>query len=114
MFFSDSGSVAVEVAIKMAIQYWQAQARPEKCRLLSLRRAYHGDTFAAMSTCDPVTGMHSLFEDNLTRQFFADAPHCRFNDPWDPNDIQSLRQLVQSHHDRLAAIILDPVVQGAG
>ncbi|MEX0739378.1 MAG: adenosylmethionine--8-amino-7-oxononanoate transaminase [Pseudohongiella sp.] len=114
VFFSDSGSVAVEIAIKMAIQYWQARGRPGKCRLLSLRRAYHGDTFAAMSTCDPVTGMHSLFENNLTRQFFADAPRCRFNEPWDGADIVSLRRLVHEHHQCLAAIILEPVVQGAG
>lgn len=114
VFFSDSGSVAVEVAIKMAIQYWQAQSKPEKCRLLSLRRAYHGDTFAAMSTCDPVTGMHSLFENSLTRQFFADAPRCRFHEPWDDSDISSLRELVSTHHQHLAAVILEPVVQGAG
>jgi adenosylmethionine-8-amino-7-oxononanoate aminotransferase len=114
VFFSDSGSVAVEVAIKMAIQFWQAQGKPEKCRLLSLRRAYHGDTFAAMSACDPVTGMHSLFENNLARQFFADAPQCRFDEPWDDNDIQSLRDLVSANHECLAAVILEPVVQGAG
>lgn len=114
VFFSDSGSVAVEVAIKMAIQYWQAQGQPDKYRLLSLRRAYHGDTFAAMSTCDPVTGMHSLFANNLTRQYFADAPRCRFHEPWDGNDLDSLRELVHQHHQSLAAIILEPVVQGAG
>lgn len=114
VFFSDSGSVAVEVAIKMAIQYWRAEGKPGKCRLLSLRRAYHGDTFAAMSTCDPVTGMHSLFENNLTRQFFADAPRCRFHEPWDDSDIMSLHKLVSTHHESLAAVILEPVVQGAG
>lgn len=114
VFFSDSGSVAVEVAIKMAIQYWQAQDKPDKCRLLSLRRAYHGDTFAAMSTCDPVTGMHSLFGNSLTRQFFAEAPRCRFNESWDNSDLNSLRELVHVNHDCLAAVILEPVVQGAG
>ncbi|OFE14109.1 adenosylmethionine--8-amino-7-oxononanoate transaminase [Pseudohongiella acticola] len=114
VFFSDSGSVAVEVAIKMAIQFWQAQGKPQKCRLLSLRRAYHGDTFAAMSTCDPVTGMHSLFENNLTRQFFADAPRSRFHEPWDDTDISSLRAIVSTHHESIAAVILEPVVQGAG
>jgi adenosylmethionine---8-amino-7-oxononanoate aminotransferase len=114
VFFSDSGSVAVEVAIKMAIQFWQAGGKPQKCRLLSLRRAYHGDTFAAMSTCDPVTGMHSLFENNLTRQFFADAPRSRFHEPWDDTDISSLRAIVSTHHESIAAVILEPVVQGAG
>lgn len=114
VFFSDSGSVAVEVAIKMALQYWHARGNPEKNRILSLRRAYHGDTFAAMSTCDPVTGMHSLFANTLNKQLFADAPQCRFGEPWDKADVQSLRRLVTEHHQELAALILEPVVQGAG
>lgn len=114
VFFSDSGSVAVEVAIKMAIQYWQARGLARKSRLVSLRRAYHGDTFAAMSVCDPVTGMHSLFEQTLTQQYFADAPRCRFDDNWDPQDISSLQQLLGDHHQRIAAVILEPIVQGAG
>ncbi len=114
IFYSDSGSVAVEVAIKMAIQYWQARGKPQKCRLLSLRRGYHGDTFAAMSVCDPVTGMHSLFEGVLTRQYFADAPRCAFADPWDPQDIAGLHQTLQDSHQHIAAVILEPVVQGAG
>jgi adenosylmethionine-8-amino-7-oxononanoate aminotransferase len=114
IFYSDSGSVAVEVAMKMAIQYWQAQGRAEKSRLLALRRAYHGDTFAAMSVCDPVTGMHGMFEKVLSRQLFAEAPACAFDAPWDPADIDSFRSLISEHHAEIAAVILEPIVQGAG
>ena len=87
VFFCDSGSVSVEVAIKMAIQYWQARRRPGKRRLLALRGGYHGDTFAAMSVCDPVTGMHHLFKGVLPKQLFAPRPRCRFGSPWEPSDI---------------------------
>ncbi|MDO8907713.1 MAG: adenosylmethionine--8-amino-7-oxononanoate transaminase [Pseudohongiella sp.] len=114
VFFCDSGSVAVEAAIKMAIQYWTAQGNGEKSRLLSLRRGYHGDTFAAMAVCDPVTGMHSLFDRVLAKQLFADAPAVRFDAPWNPDDISSIQQLITEHHKELAAVILEPVVQGAG
>jgi adenosylmethionine---8-amino-7-oxononanoate aminotransferase len=114
IFFCDSGSVAVEAAIKMAIQYWAARGNGQKSRLLSLRRGYHGDTFAAMAVCDPVTGMHSLFDRVLTKQVFADAPGVRFDAQWDPDDINNLRQLMAEHHKELAAVILEPVVQGAG
>jgi adenosylmethionine-8-amino-7-oxononanoate aminotransferase len=114
VFFSDSGSVAVEVAIKMAIQYWGARQQPEKHRLLSLRCGYHGDTFAAMSVCDPVTGMHSLFSKVLPKQLFADAPQCRFDQAWDENDIASMKQLLADNHASIAAVILEPIVQGAG
>ncbi|MDO8273409.1 MAG: adenosylmethionine--8-amino-7-oxononanoate transaminase [Gammaproteobacteria bacterium] len=114
VFFSDSGSVAVEVAMKMAVQYWQALGQGRKSRMLTLRRGYHGDTFAAMSVCDPITGMHGLFGDTLQQQFFADAPTCRFAEPWNPADIDSLRQQLQQHSDSIAAVILEPVVQGAG
>ena len=114
IFLCDSGSVAVEAAIKMAIQYWQAAGRPAKHRLLSLRQAYHGDTFAAMSVCDPVTGMHSLFNEVLTKQLFAQAPGCAYHQPWDPASVDSIRALIEEHHDDLAAVILEPIVQGAG
>ncbi len=114
VFFCDSGSVAVEAAIKMAIQYWAALGRNSKCRLLSLRRAYHGDTFGAMSVCDPVNGMHALFARVLNQQLFAEAPRCAFGAPWDPDELSGMRALMAAHHHELAAVIVEPVVQGAG
>jgi adenosylmethionine---8-amino-7-oxononanoate aminotransferase len=114
VFFADSGSVAVEVALKMALQYWQAQHKPEKKTILGLRNGYHGDTFAAMSVCDPITGMHHLFSNVLMQQRFAEAPQCGFNEPWDDRYIDDFRQQIASHHHELAAVILEPIVQGAG
>lgn len=114
VFLCDSGSVSVEVAIKMAIQYWQARGRPDKCRMLSLHNGYHGDTFGAMAVCDPVNGMHELFAQVLPQHLFAPAPPCRFNEPCTEADIAPLRHLVEQHHHELAALIVEPIVQGAG
>lgn len=114
VFLCDSGSVSVEVAIKMAIQYWQARGQPGRQRVLALRGGYHGDTFAAMSACDPDTGMHHLFKGVLAEQIFAPRPSCRFGDAWDPDDIVGFARLIEAHRDELAAVILEPVVQGAG
>jgi len=114
LFFCDSGSVSVEVAIKMALQFWQAVGRPRKTRLLTVRGGYHGDTFAAMSVCDPVTGMHHLFKDMLPKQFFAERPACRFDASFDSACLDDFRRLIVEHEGEIAAVILEPVVQGAG
>lgn len=113
VFISDSGSVAVEVAMKMAVQYFSAQGL-NKSRFLTVRRGYHGDTFATMSVCDPDTGMHHLFNDALTKQLFADAPTIKFDEPWNSQDIASLRQQLAQNHQQIAAVILEPIVQATG
>ncbi len=114
VFLCDSGSISVEVAIKMAVQYWQSRGQPGKHRMLSLRNGYHGDTFGAMAVCDPVTGMHELFSGILPQHLFAPAPQCGFEQPWDENEGAALEQLLAEHHTSLAALILEPIVQGAG
>jgi adenosylmethionine-8-amino-7-oxononanoate aminotransferase len=114
VFLSDSGSVSVEVAIKMALQYWHARGEPGRHRLLTIGSGYHGDTFAAMSVCDPVSGMHHLFSGILPRQLFAPAPACRFGEPCGDEDIADFERLIADHREELAAVILEPIVQGAG
>ena len=114
VFFADSGSVAVEVAIKMAIQYWFANGQPRRSRLLTIRGGYHGDTFGAMAVCDPVTGMHERFRSLLPQHFFADRPECRFGEPCVDGDIDSVASILAEHSEEIAALILEPIVQGAG
>lgn len=114
VFFCDSGSVAVEVAIKMALQYWRGQGDQRRTRLLTVRGGYHGDTFAAMSVCDPDTGMHGLWRGMLAEQLFAERPRCRWDDAWDPGALDDVARLLDAHRAEVAAVILEPVVQGAG
>jgi len=102
VFFADSGSVSVEVAMKMALQYWQAQGHAKKTKFLALKHAYHGDTFGAMSVCDPVSGMHHVFSDVLPQHCFSDVT------------IEAFEKNIKAHHADLAAVIVEPIVQGAG
>lgn len=113
VFLADSGSVAVEVAIKMALQYWQARGEPRR-KLLALRQSYHGDTFGAMSVCDPDNSMHSLYQGYLTPHRFVDALQRRFGETWHEGDDAPLVALFAAHHRTLATVILEPIVQGAG
>ncbi|EJD6508665.1 adenosylmethionine--8-amino-7-oxononanoate transaminase [Providencia alcalifaciens] len=113
IFLADSGSVAVEVALKMALQYWQAKGEKRQ-RILTLRHGYHGDTFGAMAVCDPDNSMHGLYKGYLPPHVFVEAPQCGFNDEWNPADLHPLEaQLAENSHE-IAAIILEPIVQGAG
>jgi adenosylmethionine-8-amino-7-oxononanoate aminotransferase len=114
VFFCDSGSVAVEVALKMAVQYWSAMGKPQRKKFLTIRSGYHGDTTGAMSVCDPDTGMHGLFKGFVPEQLFADTPQCGFHEPWNDEDMESLKKHLETSHHSIAALILEPVVQGAG
>jgi len=114
VFFVDSGSVAMEVAIKMAMQYWISLSRPGKNKLLTVKNGYHGDTFATMAICDPVNGMHSLFSEILSQHYFAPAPEMGFDINSDNEDINALKTILEEHHQQIAAITIEPIVQGAG
>jgi adenosylmethionine-8-amino-7-oxononanoate aminotransferase len=114
VFFCDSGSVAIEVALKMALQYQQAHGRRDKRRLLTVRGGYHGDTFGAMAVCDPVNGMHHLFTGMLPEHVFAPVPSPAFDAAWDDEYVAEVTRLIETHADELAAVVLEPIVQGAG
>jgi adenosylmethionine-8-amino-7-oxononanoate aminotransferase len=114
VFFADSGSVSVEVAMKMAIQFWASSGHPDKQRFLTVRNGYHGDTFGAMSVCDPVNGMHSLFEKTLSKNLFAPAPATPFGELCCDDDIAALGRLLADNKAEVAAVIIEPIVQGAG
>lgn len=114
VFLSDSGSVSVDVAMKMAIQFWRGTGRPAKQKFVSLRGGYHGDTLGAMSLCDPTTGMHHLFGDVLAKQFFVPRPACRFGELCEQQHAAELQQLLETKNQEIAALVLEPIVQGAG
>ncbi|NVK39116.1 MAG: adenosylmethionine--8-amino-7-oxononanoate transaminase [Gammaproteobacteria bacterium] len=114
VFISDSGSVAVEVAIKMAFQYALSQGNKRKNKLLTVKNGYHGDTFATMATCDPVNGMHHMFENVLSKHVFAEAPQCLLGETFEEHHIADVKQKLSQQHEEIAAIILEPIVQGAG
>lgn len=114
VFYSDSGSVAVEVALKMAMQYWQAKGEPQRQRFIALRGGYHGDTLGAMSVCDPITGMHQMFNQVLPQQIFVDRPNCRFGQACTEEDLAPLASLLAQHAQQVAGLIMEPIVQGAG
>jgi len=113
VFLADSGSVAVEVSLKMALQYWHAKKQP-RSKFITVRHGYHGDTFAAMSVTDPDNSMHGLYKGFLPEHLFVDSPESKFGGEWNPNDIEPLEKMLAERHHEIAAMILEPIVQGAG
>ncbi|GAP75130.1 adenosylmethionine--8-amino-7-oxononanoate transaminase [Pseudoalteromonas sp. CO325X] len=114
VFLADGGSVSVEVAIKMAVQYWYSQGHKQKHKLMTPQKGYHGDTFAAMSVCDPVNSMHSMYRGFLPEQIFVPPPRSRFNEHFDAEEAHTLEQYFAKHHHEVAAFIIEPIVQNAG
>jgi adenosylmethionine---8-amino-7-oxononanoate aminotransferase len=114
VFLADSGSVAVEVALKMALQHWQGRGQGQRTLLLTVRGGYHGDTAGAMSVCDPVTGMHTLFRDHVAQQLFVARPRPAWGEPVQPGDLDEVRAALEQHGERIAALVVEPVLQGAG
>jgi len=114
VFLADSGSIAVEVAMKMALQYWQGRDKPNKQKILTVKSGYHGDTFAAMSVCDPEGGMHTMFGELVTEQLFAPAPTSRFAESFDAKELLPISNIFEDNHQQIAAVLIEPIMQGAG
>jgi adenosylmethionine-8-amino-7-oxononanoate aminotransferase len=114
VFYSDSGSVSVEIAMKMALQYHYKENNTTKNRFLTVKRGYHGDTFGAMSVCDPVTGMHTIFNEFLTKNYFVSEPKSKFHEEFDKKDLDEITNFLEKKHEEIAAIIIEPIIQGAG
>ena len=114
VFLADSGSIAVEVAMKMALQYWQGRDKPNKQKILTVKSGYHGDTFAAMSVCDPEGGMHTMFGELVTEQMFAPEPKARFTECFDAEELLTISTMFEDNHQHIAAVLIEPIMQGAG